>query len=477
MTASLDIERVWCLWGLFALIALKLGLAAAIGPLYQPDSEGYIAFADQILKGSDWFSHQPGAGGDASYRMAGYPLLIAAAKMLLGRLWPYGLLALQAALSVTATVALYRFCRRFFSHWIWAFVCCAGFATSQAVIFDLMILTDGIYGSLVLLAAALLGLAAFVRQSSRYLIWASGITLAGAFLIRESTQILIVGFLPLLFVAARAQKKGALAPLALAAGFAAPLFIVAAGYMTWNEYRSDAAFITTGMRTAALLPLVRIAGEGYPVFDGDSPLDDTVRQTARDFTYDDVLRINTALVASGMSAIEVDRAARAKFWQTLWRFPGGFTRYALGELHPVLRMLALFNPVRTAIHLKEFVVEGSLGGFERRARTAVGDRNLGKLALVAAEVASSFLSVCFGALAYAVFPMQYVTRRRTERRTLRWQLLACAWLLYFSFIGAYSVIRIEDRYLIGVAPMALLVAIAVIEAFLRRSSAQASRAA
>lgn len=446
--------------GLVALLIIKLFVIVLYGPLTQPDTGGYVTYATQMVRDTNWLLYQPGGGGDASYRMVGYPALIVLAKAATGPAWDYSLVVVQAGLGLVSVAVLYRFFRRVLPHWRWALAGAAGFGLSQAVVFDVMVLTDGIYGSIIAIAAGSLGVSAVERSCSGPRILFAGVLLCFAFLIRESTLVLGLAFLPLVAVAAYRSTGRLFASGAAMAIFMAPILITAAAYVVWNQYRSEAPFVTTGARTAYLLPLVRIAEGGLPIFDGSGAFDETVRATLRDFTYEDVLNINRELGRKGWTAIEISQAVSEKYRQTVFRFPGALASYAARELRLERRTLSLAHPVRSFVHLEEFKHSGSLGGLSKRIRQAIDTGDLGLSMVVALELAFNAVAIVLGVLAFIVFPIRYLGALvlRAPMPDV-WHVVAAAWLLYAGFISAYAMIRVEDRYLIGVAPMMLLAAL------------------
>lgn len=441
------------------LVAAKLFVILFYGPLLQPDSGGYITYADQMLRDSRWLYDQPGGGGDASYRMLGYPALIAAFKLLAGEYFGYGVLLIQAMLSLAATAVLYGFLRDLFDDWRWALFAVSCYAAGLPLVFDAFLLTDGIYGNIVAIIVATLGGLALRCSGSASKIATIGGALACAFLVREATLQLVVAFLPLLALAAREGFWSRTQSLVL---FALPLFVVAATYMCWNNYRSNAFFVTTGMRTAALLPLVQVAGRGALIFDGDSRLDQAARSVLVGFSYDEVLLINRRLEVLGMSGAEIDREVREKYWKSLLRFPGEFSQHAFRELGLHKRALVLANPIRSAVHLEEFRAKGELAGLGSRVRRAIAGGHYWLGGIVAIELMFSVISVAIGFLAFVVFPVRFViVLIRQKRLSRRWLILGALWLLYITFLTAYAMIRVEDRYLIGVLPAILAVGLAM----------------
>src|SRR6516162_9113291 len=67
------------------VITIKLAVLFLVGPVISPDTGAYISFADTILHGKV-FDHVGFAGGPAApilvFRLAGYPLVLAAAKLI-----------------------------------------------------------------------------------------------------------------------------------------------------------------------------------------------------------------------------------------------------------------------------------------------------------------------------------------------------------------------------------------------------------
>src|SRR5580700_1232657 len=96
------------------VVAVKLGVLLAFGPALQNDTLGYTTYADAILSGA--FRHVDLATDPMPVtltRMIGYPAVIAAAKILAGRDWAWGVVLFQFAVSLWATVMVYRLARAF----------------------------------------------------------------------------------------------------------------------------------------------------------------------------------------------------------------------------------------------------------------------------------------------------------------------------------------------------------------------------
>jgi hypothetical protein len=345
--------------------------------------------------------------------------------------------------------------------WRWALFGAAGYATAQAMIFDTTILTDGIYASLYVIASSILVRAARQKTTHWVPIYLAGLLLGLAFLFREATLVASLAFVPLGLLAVRGvagRWRWCHPPV----GLYAPMIALAALHMVWNEYRSGAAFITTGARTGILQPLFKMAGRGAPIFNGDSSLDVNARAVFTDYSYADVLNLNRAMVPGQVTAIELARLVQARYLETMRRHPGSVVAYALSDLRLDRRAVALINPARSVVHLEEFKASASLGGVTSRMRRAKAERSPVLLFCGFIELTFTAIAATLAILAFLVFPVRFALRlvRRVAIPDL-WMILAAGWLLYFGFTWFYAMIRIEDRYLIGVTPMALIIGLAM----------------
>src|ERR1700733_4098439 len=100
--------------GFAALVVVKFSMLLALSPAAQLDSFGYLRFADAILSGE--FRHVDLATDPMPVtltRMIGYPAVIAAARLLAGRDWAWAVVLFQFAVSLWATVMVYRLARAF----------------------------------------------------------------------------------------------------------------------------------------------------------------------------------------------------------------------------------------------------------------------------------------------------------------------------------------------------------------------------
>ena len=224
------------------MIAVKLGVLLAFGPALQNDTLGYETYADAILSGA--FRHVDLATDPMPVtltRMIGYPAIIAAAKLLAGRDWTWAVVLFQFAVSLCATVMVYRLARAFrLGVWL-SLAVVAAQATSMQFMVDQAALTDSLTGSTVTIATCILGLIVLRRATAPLPVYlGAGALVAVAFLMRDVIALLAVGLVPLA-VAAALMQRSRLRQLAACALVFLPLIATHVAYTQWNRARVGSA--------------------------------------------------------------------------------------------------------------------------------------------------------------------------------------------------------------------------------------------
>ena len=144
--------------GVVILLALKLYVLALFGPTMTPDSAAYVVYADQILSGE--FRHVDLAKEAIPVTLArpiGYPAVIAAGKLVAGEDWAWAVMLLQIAVSLWATVMVYRLARAFgLGLWL-GLGAAAAQATAIQFVLDQAVLSDSLCASALTMATCILG--------------------------------------------------------------------------------------------------------------------------------------------------------------------------------------------------------------------------------------------------------------------------------------------------------------------------------
>ena len=138
-----------------AIVALKLALLAIYGPLFTPDSGGYIGYAEAIRTSRAWMSDAgltQAAAPIFAIRMIGYPAFIVAAMTLAGGGWAYVVVVAQFVLSLYVGCRLYRLTIELGFAPLVALLATAAYLLSLPLTYDQTILTDSLYTSIIVLA-------------------------------------------------------------------------------------------------------------------------------------------------------------------------------------------------------------------------------------------------------------------------------------------------------------------------------------
>lgn len=437
------------------LLAVKLALLAAMGPATLPDTGGYVAFADMILSGAVQdetlaSSSIPGT----IFRVAGYPLAIAGAKIVGGAAWPWLLMLVQIAVSIGATLLVHATARRLgLGRWASLGAALAQ-ATSLALVLDQSILTDSLYGALAVVASCLLIRAALAGHTRAPLGTAvlAGVMVALAFTLREATLYLVVGFVPLAALGARDGdgRWRRLRAAVLVALFVLPLALLQQGYREWNRARLGVPLITTGGQTNMIYAVSKAARRDPSVFDADTPVAKVARTTFRTYEFVEVLEVNHRLFREyGMSAADINKVGMAAYFDAWRRHPGAMIRVPLGHLRENQALLS----IRPMESLRELILwcRGDDNGFARWR--AVKEGRWGMAPVVAVDGLSKLASILVFAAFALLTPWRLWRGDGVNARTLA---LAGAWLLYFCFVLTYALVHLETRYVAPVVPLGIL---------------------
>lgn len=447
--------RSLALAALIALILLKLALLLAIGPLTSPDTGGYAAIADAMRHGGYWGRLDLHATNSAllTARAPGYPALLALAHRVAGTSGAWLLALLQIALGVAAAVALHGFARALLGNAVAALLVTAAYATSLPLVLDQTLLTDGPYASLMVIFLAHLGRCAIqrTRVPSRTILLL-GLLPAAGLLLRESTTQVMVTVLPLIACFLYAVRPGVLPRLAVFILLLLPLAAVNAGVSAFNAARSGASFLSTGLRTALLVPLVQMEARGAPVFQADDPVVRALRQEIKEWRnaviYDAVTRTEQRL---GITPVEMAKDVRGFFLRSIAAYPGVYASVVLTELRP--RYFAL--SVAPAASLGTLIA--SRGGALVSVSQSIPTAGAGRLLTLGVYGATALVAgLCWLAMVPGL-PLLALARARRGFALDIAVLLALA-AFHVGLLLLYAMVHIEARYLIPaefVPPLAL----------------------
>jgi hypothetical protein len=440
---------------LAGLILLKAALLLWIGPLTSPDTSGYVAIADAMRSGVYWGAldlHDPATAALVA-RAPGFPVLLALAHAISGPATFWLVAVVQGALGVIAAITLYGFTAALLRHRGAALLVAAAYATGLPLALDQTMLTDGAYASLLVILLCTLGRLAIRRTPVSYgIALALGLLPAAALMVRESTPQVVVVMLPVIACFVVAVGSRVLPRLGILVSLLLPLVAVYGGISAFNEARTGSAFLSTGLRTALLVPPVQMQARGAPVFDTDDPVVRVLRAEIGDFRNENIYAaVTRAEQRLGMTPVAMTGAIRAFFFRSVAAYPGTYAAVVLSELRP--RYFAL--SVAPAASVGTLIA--SRGGELVSVSQSVPAEGAGRLLTFGLYGATALAGgLCWLAMVVGL-PVAAVRRTR-QGVGLDLALLLMLAACHLGLLLLYALVHIEARYLVAVQfipPLAL----------------------
>lgn len=440
---------------LAGLVLLKAALLLWIGPLTSPDTSGYVDIADAMRSGHYWGPLDLHDLADAPLvaRAPGFPALLVLGQAVAGPAAFWLVAVLQSALGVIAAVTLYGFAAALLRRHLAALLVAAAYATGLPLVLDQTMLTDGLYASLLVIFLCALGRHAARRAPvSNGLALGLGLLPAAALLIRESTPQVTVAMLPVLLCFAVAVRARLLPRLGILALLLLPLLATYGVVSAFNEARTGSAFLSTGLRTALLVPPVQMQARGAPVFDTDDPVVQVLRAEIGDFHNENIYAaVARAEQRLGMAPVAMAAAIRALFFRSVAAYPGTYAAVVLSEMRP--RYFALSVAPAASIGTLIASRAGELVSVSESIPSEGAGRylTLGLYGLTAAAGGLCWLAMVFGLGGLAIAR----TRKGIGPDLM---LLLAFTVCHLGLLLLYALVHIEARYLVAVQfvpPLAL----------------------
>jgi 4-amino-4-deoxy-L-arabinose transferase-like glycosyltransferase len=438
------------------LVAVKLGALSILGPLTQPDTTGYVRYADEILSGA--FRHVDLANDPMPItltRTIGYPMVIAAAKIVAGPGWAWAVVLFQFAVSLWATAMVYRLSRAFgLGIWLSLGVAAAQ-ATAMQFVVDQAILSDSLFGSTLTVAACMLGLTALRREPRSLLVYGgAGALIAVAFLVRNVIADMAIGLLPLAVAAAMAERSRWRQWAAVALVFL-PLVATHVAYTEWNRARIGAPVVTSIAQAALFDALTEAAVYDPTIFSGSTPIDVVGRRIlpkvkAERLGYENE---TSAMLHDqyGWDAVRMSHEATLAYLRAWRDHPWPMIRHVFyhiseTQLHQAVR------PVETVRDVLLWST-GSDQGFARER--AVRDGNWWAIPGVIVNWIVMTISVLVFLAFLVITPIRFVR----EGWTAETGVSVGFWCFYLVVGGLYAAVHLEPRYLTPVVAGSIVIGI------------------
>ena len=446
---------------LFAgILALKLLLLALLGPLMAPDTPAYVEYATAIMADAGWRTRADlGAtfAPNLVFRMMGFPLVVAGFKSLSASHWQWLFVGFQIVIAVLATCRLFVVLDRISGNRNLALGLAVAQATAINIAFDQFVLTDGLYLALMMFATCSIVEISLDRAVSTYRLFEISALFAGCFFLREATSTLILLWIPLLVIAlSRAMSlRGAALVAALVV---MPVFASQFAYKSWNQYRTGERFVTTSYQLVLLQPLVKAYRYDKAIFGGDELLDRVARQHVSRYHYDEVVVVGDALHREhGWNALHSAREIERRFWKAWREHPGAMLR-ATGDRLKFGYTMILVEPLSSVNFLVNWIsaANNNAVSFGTLTRKTFKEGRIWYAPLWLFDLACRLASILI--LVSIMAGAAYLAWRIRTFATLPLALEALALTaLAGGFIGAHVIVHLEERYMMPIVPVGLMV--------------------
>jgi len=462
------------------LLLFKLLMLGVIGPVHSADAPSYSNFADAMIASSRWL-HDADLTSHAfpitTFRIVGYPTIIAAAKLLTGSEWPYAVVGLQLAVSTGVFLAVFCLGVNLGLTRVWAVAGALVYATSLQLSLDQCLMSDSVNASMIILAVIIFLRGADGERIHQWQIVTSGFLLAAAFLTREILPYLMIALMPLLVIRCTfvtvIPRFARFVPCLLVC---LPLVAAYQGYELWNWHRTGERFVTTTAQINALLPVAYAAKNGPAMFTGDSPLDRHAAPILKHYTFEEAVGINDALFRDGYVATEISHMALEKY-ATAWRqYPGAMLNLIRIATSEHLAKLAI-RPITSVCEVFEWSDRPTCFDYRdlyRKLFHQPTDMRIGEVAVFIVITIQNALSIGISALFFAGIPILLVMSWRSGTLGSDRPLAVAAgfWMLVVGWHLISAEVIYTDRYMMPVIPFLIIGGLLAANSFKRRRLAR-----
>jgi len=445
------------------VISAKLAVLYLIGPSTWPDTGAYISFADGILQGEafhpiDW------ARGRAAplfvFRMAGYPLVLAGAKILSPDHYASITVIFQVLLNIILVILIFEIAERlgFSRGQIVAMLTLYMF--SDSFLLDNSLLSDSIYASLFnIVVFSLIGHVVGCWRLT--LLGALGLGLLWGYSTWTRDSGIYFSYVPIILLCASARRisGGIGRRLSCLLVFVIVVIGMTGAYAALNKYRTGEYFFSITGIANWLHPVFGIAKYQYAMpFDGDDPVSEMVREGLPDYEYPTQLAFIERLhKRCECTPTQLQSLVFRKYLETVVHHPVAYLQLVWRNFHYLGLAALLADPVATInqfvglgtpVHHK--VIPGlSIGNLlELQQQFSPGRLLLMILNLLSTAVAAILFSLF-------LFGIPYLVVRAWRRQEPIPPVLAIVTFLWFTFLSmsvAFSLVHYEARHALPIFP-------------------------
>lgn len=454
---------------LLSLIAVglaKFAILAVIGPVLLSDSRWYILYADGILEHGRAFARLDW-GAEAVplfiFRPPGYPLVLAAAKLISPTAYAVIAVAVQGIVSVICFCLVFLVAETLLKSQRAACLAVLLYAGSSSLLWDNAILSDSLYASLwnivifVLLGDLLgrwrVGLGCSLLLG---LAWGVSLWLRDVGIYFSALPILLFALKTL----GKPGERGAV--IAQIVAFALITAVMAGGLVALNAYRTGEVFYSiTGVENW-LRPVFDMAqARDAKPFDGESLIDTTVRATMTGYGFEEQEHFVRVLQRRCACApTELQRLEKDKYLATVAADPIAYAREVVRNFNYLALGELIADPVATYNQFIEYGTSSNAGripGFSlRNLAKLAGHFDIAALGLMVLSAIAEIVSAIVFSIYF--FGTPYLLWRLVWRHRFTAEEWAVGFL-WFSFVGvslAFSLVHYEARHALPLFPAAAI---------------------
>lgn len=449
-----ELRSPWFLFPFFAVTLIKLAALAVYPDTGFPDRHLYLAYADILLSQSDWFVQmEHSALPVTGFRAIGYPLILAAGKLLAGEGFGVLIRCLQVLAALGAAVLVYRASFSLTDRRWTAALGMLSFALSVALAYELSYLPDSLTISAwvgILAMAVLIARDRSLTKGRLLFIALSAIVVIG---LRGNGLHLLMLLSPVFIAGLWRTKKSRARHATLLILAMLPGLVFYNAIAEWNRYRTGERFFTTGAQIALVQPVFEMARRGARPFDGNTPYATAIRTHAPDLHYEQIYDVNRSLFTDhGMTPKEIADTNIRHYLETVVHNPGVFAEMWIGNFDDKFA-LGLINPA-FGLHQAHQLVTGDrvFPGFSKIVKN--WDGSVSALGFALVYGLGLILSVVIFLAALVGTPIRVWCDRKSQ--SLDWLIAGTLWLACLGVIAYYCALFVELRYLIMLNPFLTL---------------------
>lgn len=482
--AGRPVERRVIVGFLAGVAAVKLVVLFGVGPAVWPDTQDYLAFADAIRHG---LAFQPIAwtSGPAApvlvFRLAGYPLVLALAKLISSTYFGQTTVIAQIALNLGAVMMMAEVLAAVGFSTVKILAALGIYLFSDSLLLDNSLLSDSIYASLFnIVLFALLGcLVGRWRLTARR---AAGLGLLWGFSTWTRDSGIYLTYLPLIVLVATARRNAdnirhRLRPLL---AFVIVVLGMTGAYAGFNKYRTGEFFFSITGVANWLRPAFDMAQYGYAdPFTGNDLVSRTVREGVPNYGYPAQLALVERLHRRcRCTPTQLQTIVFDKYLATVRQYPFAYLREVWRNFHYFGLVGLVADPVATLNQFFEFGTP-----LHREVAPGLSLRNLHALAgrFSAATLAPMLLNALSTALATVLFSAFFFgvpclgvrAWRRCRDVPPPLEVVGFLWFSFVSVSLAFSLVHYEARHALPILPAAAIGAVYTLSAALRLRVANA----